>query len=44
MLLYLQQFDMIVLYRPGRNNGNADGLSRRPEIYREQVSEVYGIT
>ena len=43
-LLYLQQFDMIVLYRPGRNNGNADGLSRRPEIYREQVSEVYGIT
>eukprot|EP00731_Ephydatia_muelleri_P009263 Em0004g1601a len=30
-LFFLQQFDMKVLYRPGRNNGNADGLSRRPQ-------------
>ena len=31
-LLYLQQFDMNVLYRPGRSHGNADGMSRRPEV------------
>ena len=29
-LLYLQQFDMDVLYRPGKSHGNADGMSRRP--------------
>ena len=38
-LLYLQQFDINVLYRPGRSHE----LSRRPEVNREQVSEVYGI-
>ena len=29
-LLYLQQFDMSIRYRSGKNNGNADGLSRSP--------------
>ena len=43
-LLYLQQFDMDVLYRPGRSHGNADGMSRRPGISKEPVSAVYGIT
>ena len=35
---------MDVLYRPGRSHGNADGMSRRPEVNKEQVSAVYGIT
>ena len=52
-LLFLQQFDMKVLYRPGRNNGNADGLSRRPQgmddapqplLHDDRVKEVCGIT
>lgn len=52
-LLFLQQFDMKVLYRPGRNNGNADGLSRRPQgtedppqsqLHDDKVREVCGIT
>ena len=52
-LLFLQQFDMKVLYRPGRNNGNADGLSRRPQgtenppkslQHGDRVREVCGIT
>ena len=34
-LTYLQQFDMNVLYRPGRSHGNADGMSRRPEVNKE---------
>ena len=29
-LLYLQQFDMLIRYRSGKNNANADGLSQRP--------------
>ena len=35
---------MDVLYRPGRSHGNADGMSRRPGVSKERVSEVYGIT
>ena len=29
-LLYIQQFDMSIRYRSGKNNANADGLSQRP--------------
>ena len=27
--LYLQEFNFTIRYRPGKNNGNADGLSRQ---------------
>ena len=43
-LLYLQQFDMKVLYRPGRCNGNADTMSRRPDDSADQVAVVNEIT
>ena len=42
-LLYLQQFDMKVLYRPGRCNGNADTMSRRPDDSADQVAVVHAI-
>ena len=29
-LQQLQQYDFVILHRPGRSHGNADGLSRRP--------------
>ena len=44
---------MKVLYRPGRNNGNADGLYRRPhgtedppqsQLHGDRVREVCGIS
>ena len=28
--LYLQPFDFVIAHRPGKHNGNADGLSRAP--------------
>ena len=28
-LLFLQQFDIVIKYRAGKSNGNADGMSRR---------------
>ena len=28
--LILQQYDFDIVYRPGKQNGNVDGLSRRP--------------
>ena len=40
----LQQFDMKVLYRPGRCNGNADTMSRRPDDSADQVAVVHEIT
>ncbi|KAL5503369.1 hypothetical protein EMCRGX_G010306 [Ephydatia muelleri] len=43
-LLYLQQFDIKVLYRPGRCNGNADTMSRRPDDSADQVAVVNEIT
>ena len=43
-LLYLQQFDMKVLYRPERCNGNADTMSRRPDDSADQVAVVNEIT
>ena len=43
-LLYLQQFDIKVLYRPGRCNGNADTMSRRPDDSADQVAVVHEIT
>ena len=39
-LLYLQQFDITIKYRAGRNNGNADGMSRRKCDFEESPSSV----
>ena len=40
----LARFDFTVKYKPGRQNGGADGLSRRPNISEEEVKEVLGVT
>ena len=47
-LLYLQQFDMSIKYRSGKNNANADGLSRRPSktshvIFASSIAEDDGL-
>ena len=37
-------FDIKVLYRPGRCNGNVDTMSRRPDDSADQVAVVHEIT
>ena len=36
-ILALQEYEFAIIYRPGRNNGNADALSRFPQPLAKQI-------
>lgn len=40
----LARFDFTIKYKPGRKNGAADGLSRRPKMSEGEVCEALGLT
>ena len=42
-MTFLQQFDFQFKYRPGRQHGNADALSRRPPVEPEVIAVVQDI-
>ena len=40
----LARFDFDIKYKPGKCNGSADALSRKPGMTEEEVTEVLGVT